>query len=53
MPSTNGEESRCCSLGYGDTGSLKEKDVAQNYSDDQTRSVSKCAHLVKAMSRMQ
>jgi hypothetical protein len=38
MPSTNGEEATSSSLGHGDTGSLKEKDIpgsdAQNYSDD-------------------
>jgi hypothetical protein len=38
MASTNGEEATGSSLGHGDTGSLKEKDIpgsdAQNYSDD-------------------
>jgi hypothetical protein len=38
MPSTNGEEATSSSLGHGDTGSLKEKDIpksdAQNYSNE-------------------
>jgi hypothetical protein len=35
IPSTNGEEATSSSLGHGDTGSLKEKDIpAQNYSNE-------------------